>query len=177
MNDKLSSKEIAELHEIAEWLDSVYTRLDGSIFAFALELGNEEYHRLLQTDIERVIELGISMNRSMENCGCLFEFLNGTERPPIEFILRARSEINNLAIAVRQLAIDEQPSDDPNKIKWIEVKACHIQYHSSTLADHIEKHPCIIRKERNAYYMINEMHIRTYLKPTLKAEVLNSYGL
>jgi hypothetical protein len=113
----------------------------------------------------------------MENCGCLFEFLNGTERPPIEFILRARSEINNLAIAVRQLAIDEQPSDDPNKIKWIEVKACHIQYHSSTLADHIEKHPCIIRKERNAYYMINEMHIRTYLKPTLKAEVLNSYGL
>lgn len=112
MNDKLSPKEIAELHEVAEWLDSVYTRLDGSIFAFALELGNEEYHRLLQTDIERVIELGISMNRSMENCGCLFEFLNGTERPPIEFILRARSEINNLAIAVRNLANDEQSIDD-----------------------------------------------------------------
>ena len=115
MNDKLSSKEIAELHEIAEWLDSVYTRLDGSIFAFALELGNEEYHRLLQSDIERVVELGISISRPMENCGCLFELLNGTDRPPIEYIIRTRSEVNNLAIAVRQLAIDEPVSESDCK--------------------------------------------------------------
>lgn len=115
MNETLSSKEVAKLHEIADWLDSVYTRLDGSVLAFALELGNEEYHRLLQSDIERAVELSISMNKPMENCGCLFEFLNGTDRPPIEYIIRARSEINNLAIAVRQLAIDEPVSESDCK--------------------------------------------------------------
>jgi hypothetical protein len=115
VNDKLSSKEIAELREIAEWLDSVYTRLDGSIFAFALQMGNEKYHQLLQGDIEEAVKIGIAMNRSMENCGCLFELLNGTDRPPIEYIMRARSEVNNLAIAVRQLAIDEPVSESDCK--------------------------------------------------------------
>lgn len=107
MNDKLTAEELEELEELAERLDNLYTRLEGSQFLFALDIGNEQYHQSLQNDLEQAAILGIQINRPMEHCGCLFEALNGTERPPIDYIIRARSEVNNLAIAIRQIAVDE----------------------------------------------------------------------
>jgi hypothetical protein len=170
VNDKLSPKEIAELHEVAEWLDSVYTRLDGSIFAFALQMGNEKYHQLLQGDIEEAVKIGIAMNRSMENCGCLFEFLNGTERPPIEFILRARSEINNLAIAVRNLANDEQSIDnDP----WVSVKVGDTESRQTTWRHANDKTMQHIRTGRkDGIYEIRKSHLDEYLSPSMLREYL-----
>ena len=115
MNDKLTAEELEELEEIAEWLDNLYTRLEGSQIAFALHIGNEQYHQSLQNDLEQAAILGIQINRPMEHCGCLFEALNGTERPPIDYIIRARSEVNNLAIAIRQMAVDEHKAAKPKQ--------------------------------------------------------------
>jgi hypothetical protein len=160
----------AELHEIAEWLDSVYTRLDGSIFAFALQMGNEKYHQLLQGDIEEAVKIGIAMNRSMENCGCLFEFLNGTERPPIEFILRARSEINSLAIAVRNLANDEQSIDnDP----WVSVRVGDTESRQTTWRHACDEEKDFIRTgSKDGIYDIRKSRLHEYLSPSMLREYL-----
>ena len=112
----MSDQELAaELEEVAQWIDSLYERLRGAEIMFATESGNEAYCESLQADIERVVEIGVAANRVMEHCACLFEALGGNEVPR-EFLLKARAEINNLAVAIRQQANDlhhtaENPGD------------------------------------------------------------------
>ena len=93
----------SELEQVAQWLDSLYIRLQGAELMFATQTGNETYCESLRTDIERAVQIGVSADRPMEHCGCLFEALNGDEVPR-EFLLRARSEVNILTVYVRQLA-------------------------------------------------------------------------
>ncbi|MFN7877468.1 MAG: hypothetical protein ACK5PB_19265 [Pirellula sp.] len=106
MSDSLTPKEIDGLEQIAEWLDMLYIRLQGAEIIFAMQVGNERYCESLQADIATAVETGIAMNRPMESCGCLFEALNG-DCEPQQFLMRARQEINALAIAVRQIALYE----------------------------------------------------------------------
>jgi inorganic pyrophosphatase len=114
VNDNLKPDEIADLEQVAEWLDSLYVRLQGAEIAFATQTGNERFCELLQGEIERAAQIGIALNRPMENCGCLFEALSG-DADPKDFLVRARSEVNAIAVAVRQMAIDEHR--DANEVK------------------------------------------------------------
>lgn len=43
------------------------------------------------------------MDRQMEQCGCLFQSL-AEFSGPAEYLMRARVEVNNLAVAIRQRA-------------------------------------------------------------------------
>lgn len=106
VSDNLSSNEIQELERVAEWLDGVYVRLQGAELVLATNAGNDRYCESLQADIERVAKIGIDLNRPVESLSCLFEAMNGDHNPN-DFVLRARAEVNAIAIALRQVAIDE----------------------------------------------------------------------
>lgn len=112
----MSDKELAAgLEEVASWIDSLYERLRGAEIMFATELGNEAYCESLMADIERVVELGVAMDRPMEHCACLFEALVEF-RNPADYLLKARAEINNLAVVIRQQATEaHRSSAEKNK--------------------------------------------------------------
>ncbi len=108
-----------QLEKQAEWLDALYIRLQGSEVIFALKaeidalrdakvirVSDEDYREILQDDLERAVLFGIRAGRPMEQCGCLFESLSDDDVPTKELLLKARSEINNLAIYAKQLAIE-----------------------------------------------------------------------
>jgi hypothetical protein len=111
-----------ELEQVAQWLDSLYIRLQGVELMFSTPEGieayngsfkREEYRASVQQDIEQAVQLGIAISRPMEHCGCLFEALSGDQIPPIEFLLKARSEVNNLSVAMRQQASAQLETVDP----------------------------------------------------------------
>ncbi len=115
----------AELQEVAEWLDELYVRLQGAeqVFSMKVEIdalrkanvvrvSDFDYRESLQNDLEKAAQIGIAARRPMEHCGCLLEALNDDDIPR-EFLLKARSEINNLAVLIRQEAIDLDSSEAP----------------------------------------------------------------
>jgi len=103
-----------QLHEVSEWLDSLYVRLQGAELMFATSLGNEAYCESLRADIEQAVGFGILLDRAMEHCGCLFEALGDSEVSR-DILLKARSEVNNLSIHVRHLALSAPANSDELK--------------------------------------------------------------
>lgn len=166
MNDKLTASEIHELEEIAEWLDSVYVRLQGAEIAFAINAGNEQYCSMLQNDLERVVNIGISLSRPIENCSCLFEALNG-DADPTQFIMRARAEVNAIAMALRQMAIDEHreakqqpPTLDSSKYPGLK-QAYRDAQQSSTLDDGEKSYRKVAERYRQTLNTINRPSTET----------------
>ena len=137
MNDSLKADEINELEQIAEWLDGLYIRLQGAEIMFATKTGNEQYCESLQDEIERAVQAGIALNRPMENCGCLFESLNG-DCDPMEFMMRARAELNALAMAIRQIAIDGHRVEE-EKCKYPGLKEMYRDAQEDTQLSKAEK--------------------------------------
>jgi hypothetical protein len=142
VNDNLKPDEIEDLEQVAEWLDSLYVRLQGAEIVFATQNGNDRYCELLQGEIERATQIGIALNRPMENCGCLFEALNGGCDPK-EFLIRARAEVNAIAVAVRQMAIaehrDAKKQTEDSKFKYPALRDMYIQAKANTKLSEGEK--------------------------------------
>lgn len=111
MSDNLSRDESAGLDEVAEWLDALYLRLQGADLMLATDdIKGDEYCESLQDDLDTATQTGIAAGRTMEHCSILFEQLNGGAVPN-ESLVKARSEINALAVVVRQMA--NQPPEPP----------------------------------------------------------------
>lgn len=138
-----------ELEEVAQWLDSLYVRLQGVELMFGTAEGievyngsfkREEYRVSVQQEIEQAVQLGIAISRPMEHCGCLFESLNGDQIPPVEFLLKARSEVNNLSVAIRQMAnqvhVDDHEGVDPFEAHCRITTGTHRDKAKAWLVDH-----------------------------------------
>lgn len=102
------------LDEIAEWLDALYLRLQSAEIMFAMDdLKGDDYRESLRDNLDMAIQMGVAIGRTMEHCSMLFEQL-ASSAVPNELLAKARSEINTLAIAARQLAFTPpEPSTDP----------------------------------------------------------------
>lgn len=107
----LSRDESLRLDSIADWLDGLYLRLQATELVLDTEsVRADEYCESLQGDLDTASQVGISAGRSMEHCAMLFEQL-AVGAVASDSVVRARAEINLLAVAVRQLALEPQRND------------------------------------------------------------------
>ena len=76
----------------------------------------DKYYASICENLEFATLTGLEFNRPMENCGCLFELLSGDrDKDPGEYVFRARSELWNLAIVLKQLYLNKANEGSPEQ--------------------------------------------------------------
>lgn len=105
MNKPLNESEIIELETLANWLESTYQRLQGAEIAISAGMFSDKYRDAIQDDLDQLARVGISLGRSMEHVGCLFEMLS-SGLASAEYWMRARSEVNSVLLTVQNMVSD-----------------------------------------------------------------------
>lgn len=144
----MNRQKVKDLTDVSQWLEEFYYELKGIEVVFSTQEGEnclalmnaenaEAYRASIQDRLDQAVQLGLLIDFPMPNCGLMFEYLNGDEKPLLVHMMNARSEVNLLSAKYQQLWLaEDQESADAFVLHCKTYKGTHKDKAKAWLSDH-----------------------------------------